>query len=87
MGILKAIFSFLFSWLNKSEEQKNQQMQTSVGKVKDELQKDQTKAAVKVTEVRVKEEDNLTTIKEVSQISEEQERLTKLANLGKNGTL
>lgn len=83
MSILQAIISFLFSWLNKSEEQKNQQMQVSVGKVKDGLQKDQTQAAVKVAEVRVKEEDKLTSIKEVSQISDEQERLNKLADLGK----
>lgn len=87
MNILKAIFSILFFWVKKSEEQKNQEMQTSVGKVKDSIQKSQTQAAVKVTEVRIKEEDKLSEIKAVSQVSDEQERLTKLAKLGKNGTI
>lgn len=83
MNILKAIFSILFFWIKKSEAQKSQELQSDIGKIKGQVQDKQDEVAVKVTEERTKEADKLTEIQQVSEISDEQERLNKLADLDK----
>jgi len=83
MNILKAIFSLLFFWVKKSEAQKSQELKSDIGKIKDQVQGKQDEVAVKVTEERTKEADKLTEIQQVSEISDEQERLNKLADLDK----